>query len=133
MPQTIFSLLLLFAAAASLPAQIATPEPEQKLAHDIYKEFIEIQSGYTTGATTPVAEAAARYLRAAGFPDADIFLGGASPKKFNLVVRYHGTGAKKARHGRRQGAGGGLDRDADPLQAGELSSRSRHHRGADRG
>jgi acetylornithine deacetylase/succinyl-diaminopimelate desuccinylase-like protein len=86
---------MLLLAAASLPAQIATPELDQKLAHDIYKEFIEIQSGYTTGATTPVAEAAARYLRAAGFSEADIFLGGASPKKFNLVVRYHGTGAKK--------------------------------------
>ena len=34
-------------------------------------------------------------MRAAGFPDADIFVGGASPKKANLVVRYHGTGARK--------------------------------------
>ena len=35
------------------------PEAERRLAHDIYKEFIEIQSGYTTGVTTPVAEAGA--------------------------------------------------------------------------
>ena len=85
---------LLFAAAAAHP-QVAVPPADQKLAHDIYKEFVEIQSGYTTGATTPVAEAAARRLRAAGFPESDLFLGGASPKKFNLVVRYHGTGAHK--------------------------------------
>lgn len=65
------------------------------MAHDIYKEFVEVQSGFTTGATTPVAEAAAARLKVAGFSDADIFLGGAIPKKGNLVVRYHGTGARK--------------------------------------
>jgi len=54
-----------------------------------------VQSGFTTGATTPVAEAAAARLKVAGFSDADIFLGGAIPKKGNLVVRYHGTGARK--------------------------------------
>jgi len=87
--------LLLLTAASSLPAQLTAPAADQKLAHDIYKEFVEIQSGYTTGATTPVAEAAAKYLRAAGFPASDIFLGGAIPKKFNLVARLHGTGAQK--------------------------------------
>ena len=71
------------------------PETERQLARDIYKQLIEIKSGFTTGETTPVAEAMAARLRAAGFPESDIFLGGASPKKFNLVVRYHGTGAKK--------------------------------------
>jgi acetylornithine deacetylase/succinyl-diaminopimelate desuccinylase-like protein len=76
-------------------AQTTRPEDEKTLARDIYKEFIEIQSGYTTGATTPVADAAAARLRAAGFPESDIFIGGAIPKKANLVVRYRGTGAKK--------------------------------------
>jgi acetylornithine deacetylase/succinyl-diaminopimelate desuccinylase-like protein len=79
----------------STHAQTTRPEAEKQLAHDIYKEFIEIQSGYTTGSTTPVAQAAAARLKAAGFPDSDIFVGGASPKKANLVVRYHGTGARK--------------------------------------
>src|SRR5271163_1767362 len=87
--------LVLSLCAATANAQTTRPEGEKQLAHDIYKEFIEIQSGYTTGATTPVAEAAAARLKAAGFPDADIFVGGASPKKANLVVRYHGTGARK--------------------------------------
>src|SRR5207302_7250359 len=79
--------------AASLAAQKnVPPAAERQLARDIYKEFVEIKSGYETGATTPVAEAAERRLRAAGFPDADIFVGGAIPKKANLVVRYRGTG-----------------------------------------
>jgi acetylornithine deacetylase/succinyl-diaminopimelate desuccinylase-like protein len=88
-------LLILFLSSAFSSAQNTRPEPEKKLVHDIYKEFVEIQSGFTTGATTPVAEAAAARLRAAGFPESDIFLGGASPKKSNLVVHYHGTGARK--------------------------------------
>lgn len=88
-------LLLLLSFYAASEAQSTRPEPERKLARDIYKEFVEIQSGFTTGSTTPVAEAAAARLRAAGFPDSDIFLGGADPKKANLVVRYHGTGKLK--------------------------------------
>ncbi len=95
-----FGLLVALAAApfllsAQSNSQTTRPEAERNLAREIYKEFIEIQSGYTTGSTTPVAEAAARRLRAAGFPDSDIFVGGASPKKANIVVRYHGTGAHK--------------------------------------
>jgi acetylornithine deacetylase/succinyl-diaminopimelate desuccinylase-like protein len=88
-------LLLVFFCAASSNAQTTRPDAEKQLAHDIYKQFIEIQSGFTTGSTTPVAEAAAARLKAAGFADSDIFVGGAIPKKANLVVRYHGMGARK--------------------------------------
>jgi len=88
-------LVILLFASASLRSQTTGPETEKKLARDIYKEFVEIPSGFTTGATTPVAEAAASRLRAAGFPESDVFVGGANPKKANLVVRYHGTGTLK--------------------------------------
>jgi len=88
-------LTVLFFYAALANAQTTRPDAEKQLAHDIYKQFIEIQSGFTTGATTPVAEAAAARLKAAGFSDSDIFVGGAIPKKANLVVRYRGTGAHK--------------------------------------
>lgn len=88
-------LLILWCCAASARAQDLRPEPERKLAREIYKEFIEIQSGFTTGTTTPVAESAASRLRAAGFSESEIFVGGASPKKANLVVRYRGTGKLK--------------------------------------
>jgi acetylornithine deacetylase/succinyl-diaminopimelate desuccinylase-like protein len=78
---------------SALAEQPAVPDAEKELARAIFKEFVEIKSGYATGATTPVAEAAARRLKAAGFRDADVFVGGASPTKANLVVRYRGTGA----------------------------------------
>ncbi len=80
---------------AGLAAQTMPPERERQLARDIYKELVEIKSGYTTGATTPVAEAVAARLKAAGFPASDIFVGGAIPAKANLVVRYRGTGRGK--------------------------------------
>lgn len=72
--------------------------PAQQLAHDIYKELVEINSGVTTGNVTTAAEAMARRFRAAGIPDSDIFVGGPRPEKHNLVVRVHGrqgAGARK--------------------------------------
>jgi acetylornithine deacetylase/succinyl-diaminopimelate desuccinylase-like protein len=42
-----------------------------------------------------VVEAIANRLRAAGFSDSDMFMGGAIPKKANLVVRYRGAGKRK--------------------------------------
>jgi len=71
------------------------PEADQRLAREIYKEMIEVNSGFTTGSTTPIAEAVAKRLKAAGFPDADVFVGGAIPRKANVVARYRGTGARK--------------------------------------
>ncbi len=79
----------------SLHAQTVPPVADQQIARDIYKQLIEIKSGYTTGSTTPAAEAMATRLRAASFADSDIYLGGAIPKKENLVVRYRGSGARK--------------------------------------
>src|SRR5690242_15021771 len=87
---------MLCAATTAARAQDRTmpPESERQLARAIYKEMVEINSGFTTGATTPVVDAVAKRLKAAGFPASDIFVGGASPKKANLVVRYHGTGKR---------------------------------------
>jgi acetylornithine deacetylase/succinyl-diaminopimelate desuccinylase-like protein len=86
---------ILCATAAGAQDRTMPPETERQLARAIYKEMVEIKSGYTTGATTPIAEAVARRLRAAGFPATDIFVGGAAPKKANLVVRYRGTGRRR--------------------------------------
>ena len=76
-------------------AQKMPPDADQKLAKEIYKEMIEINSSVMTSTTTPVVQAVAARLRAAGFPESDIFMGGPTPGKWNIVVRYHGTGAKK--------------------------------------
>lgn len=86
----LFAILAAVAAAQKMP-----PPAEKQLAHDIYKELIEINSSVNSSTTTPVAQAMAARLRAAGFPESDIFLGGPVPGKWNLVVRYHGTGTRK--------------------------------------
>lgn len=101
MKRTHFAIFVAFFPVAFLlcpraaHSQNVRPEAERQLARDIYKQFIEINSSFTTGATTPAAEAAAARLKAAGFADSDIFLGGVIPTKGNLVVRYRGTGARK--------------------------------------
>ena len=50
-------LLLLSCGTLSAQGGAATmpPPSEQQLAREIYKEMVEIKSGYTTGTTTPVA------------------------------------------------------------------------------
>jgi acetylornithine deacetylase/succinyl-diaminopimelate desuccinylase-like protein len=70
------------------------PAAEQRLAREIYKQMIEVKSGFTTGSTTPIAESVAARFRAAGFPASDIFVGGAIPTKANVVVRYRGAGGR---------------------------------------
>ena len=90
------SACVLFLSSALLSASfLVAPETDQHLAREIYKEMIESKSGFTTGATTPIAESVAARFKAAGFPASDIFVGGAIPTKANVVVRYHGTGARK--------------------------------------
>src|ERR1700682_4945643 len=82
-------------AASHLFAATLPPPEYQKLVHDIYKQLIEINTSFTTGATTPAAQAVADRLRAEGFPASDIQVLGAAPHKMNVVVHYHGTGARK--------------------------------------
>jgi acetylornithine deacetylase/succinyl-diaminopimelate desuccinylase-like protein len=77
-----------FASTSGRAAQ--TRPPHQQLAYDVYKQLIEINTTNSVGDTTVAAEAMAARLRAAGFPEADIFVGGPHPRKGNLVVRYRG-------------------------------------------
>jgi hypothetical protein len=56
------ALSLALPVGAQRRTPIYTPgslEPNQQLAHDIYKELIEINTGMTTGSVTPAANAAA--------------------------------------------------------------------------
>jgi len=80
-------------SAASLLAQSA---PHEQRARDIYQQLIEINTTDTpAGSVTKAAEAMAARFKAAGFADADIRLLGPAPSKFNLVVRYRGSGAQR--------------------------------------
>lgn len=94
------ALPLLAAAAASALAQpaaapIYTPgslTATQREAREIYQELIEIHTGVTTGNITTAALAMAARFRAAGIPEADIFVGGPQPQRHNVVARWRGNG-----------------------------------------
>ena len=77
----------------ALPAQSG---PNDRLARDIFKELIEINTTDTpAGNVSRAAEAMAARLTAAGFPAADVQLLGPDPRKRNLVARLRGTGARR--------------------------------------
>ncbi|HYA17048.1 MAG TPA: M20/M25/M40 family metallo-hydrolase [Bryobacteraceae bacterium] len=85
-----FASLFLGLAALPLAAQ-----QQQQLARDIFKQLIEINTTDSIGDNTRAAEAMAARFRAAGYPESDIHVLGPAPKKGNVVVRLHGTGAAK--------------------------------------
>ena len=62
----------------------------QQVAREVYKELIEINSGVTTGNITTAANAMAKRFRDAGIPEADIFVGGPRPERYNVVARIRG-------------------------------------------
>ena len=87
----------------SLKAQVVNREAyiriennseNQKLARDIFKELIEINTTSRYG-STKAAEAMAARLRSAGFPDSDIQVIGPDQQHKNMVLRYRGTGKLK--------------------------------------
>lgn len=97
------ALFLVAVAAGSLHAQGATSvytpgklNGDQQVAREIYKELIEINTGVTTGNITTAAVAMAKRFRAAGIPEADIFVGGPRPEKHNVVARIRGKGGAAA-------------------------------------
>jgi acetylornithine deacetylase/succinyl-diaminopimelate desuccinylase-like protein len=92
------SLVLFFAALLSALARAApsqTIDSANALAHDVFKELIEINTTDSVGNVTTAAEAMAKRLRAGGFAAADIQLLGPNDRKHNLVVRLRGTGKHK--------------------------------------
>jgi len=68
---------------------------DRQLAHDIFKQLIEINTTDSVGNVTTAAEAMAQRFRDAGFPEKDIQILGPNDRKKNLVVRLHGNGPKK--------------------------------------
>src|SRR6266581_287837 len=73
--------------------QSGLSDAERRLARDIFRELIEINTTDSLGNTPRAARAMARRLVAAGFPAADVrVLIGPDAKHGNLVARYRGTG-----------------------------------------
>src|SRR5581483_11051413 len=89
--------------AASLCAVVAhgqdKPPTEDRaanaLARSIFQELIEINTTDSIGNITTAAEAMARRLRAAGYPEGDIAVVGPTERKKNLVVRLRGSGQRQ--------------------------------------
>jgi len=63
-----------------------------RLARDILKELVEIDTTDSIGDNTKAAEAMAARLKAAGVPTDDVRVLGPNPRKGNLVARLRGTG-----------------------------------------
>jgi acetylornithine deacetylase/succinyl-diaminopimelate desuccinylase-like protein len=64
----------------------------RSLSRDIFRELIEINTTDSAGSTTVAAEAMAKRLVDAGFPQADVQVLGPNDRKGNLVARLRGTG-----------------------------------------
>ena len=88
---------LMLAVTAKAGSVVATPADAEsiKLATDVFKQLIEINTSHSEGSTTVAAEAMAKRLRDAGYPTEDIVLMGPEPRHGNMVARLHGTGAHK--------------------------------------
>jgi len=91
------SVFAMLALVAAVPCA-AQSTPHEKLAREIYKQLIEINTVDSVGSVTKAVEALAIRFKAAGFPDADVhvLIPPGAPTKGNLVVRYHGRGGANA-------------------------------------
>jgi acetylornithine deacetylase/succinyl-diaminopimelate desuccinylase-like protein len=83
-------------AAVLLPTgRTQSPDQTKQLAHDIFKQLIEINTTDSVGNVTTAAEAMAGRLRDGGFTNDDIRVAGPNERKKNLVARFRGTGKRK--------------------------------------
>jgi hypothetical protein len=77
----ITSLILAVVAGSAAAVDVNathSPEPERARVRAIYERLVNSNTSYSTGQTTPAAEAMAQRLLAAGFPGEDVFVGGAA-------------------------------------------------------
>lgn len=84
------------ALSAGLRAQSppSTLTSDQKLARELFREVIEINTTVSKG-STKAAVAMAAHFKSAGFADGDVQLVGPTAMNKNLVVRFHGKGSRK--------------------------------------
>ncbi len=90
------ALLVACLLAVGVSNRTAAAEPDEAaLAREIYAQLVEIDTTDSVGDNTAAAEAMAKRLREAGFPEADLELIVPHERKGNLVARLHGTGRRK--------------------------------------
>ena len=92
-----FKKLALSLAVFTLAVSGQLDDPTKRLARDVFRELIEINTTDSVGNTTIAAEAMAKRLRDAGFPAADLKVLGpkANDRKGNLVARLHGAAGSR--------------------------------------
>ncbi len=90
-----FLVLAIVPALADAQTQPTPGRDYRALSRDIFQELIEIKTTESGVGSTPAAEAVAKRLRAAGYPEADIHVIGPVPHKKNVVARLHGSGKGK--------------------------------------
>jgi acetylornithine deacetylase/succinyl-diaminopimelate desuccinylase-like protein len=96
---SVLALASLLSAAG--PSNIPPPGPvppadNQKVAHDIFRDLVEVRSVHDVG-TKGTADVIVKYLKANGFTDADIHIAPETkyPHQVNVVVRIKGKGKGK--------------------------------------
>jgi acetylornithine deacetylase/succinyl-diaminopimelate desuccinylase-like protein len=89
------AIVILCVGGAAWRAGAQEAQPPNPLAHDIFKQLIEINTTDSVGNVTTAAEAMAKRLRDAGFPAKDVIVAGPNERKKNLVARIHGSGKRK--------------------------------------
>lgn len=87
----VFACVWMQAAGAAPQSDPAT----KQLAHDIFKELVEINTTDSVGSTTLAANAMHQRLLDAGFAKDDMAVLGPNERKGNLVVRYRGKAGSK--------------------------------------
>lgn len=91
--QALIPLLFLTTVGGWADAQTsASPRDYRALSREIFQELVEIKTTESGEGSTPAAEAVARRLRAAGYPESDLEVLGPVPHKKNVVARLHGSG-----------------------------------------
>src|SRR6266478_4238237 len=90
--KSMFKKLTLSLAVFTLAASAQLDDPTKRLARDVFRELIEINTTDSVGNTTIAAEAMAKRLRDAGFPAKDVSVLGPNERKGNLVARLRGSG-----------------------------------------
>lgn len=90
-----FWCLIAFASSVATVNNACAQTDSDQLTRAIHKELVEFDTTTATGDTLAPAQAMARRLKAAGFPEADVQVLSPAPRKGNLVARLHGSGRRK--------------------------------------